>query len=146
MLIIQILLGLLVIAGIYLIWKVRRAFRNLSEGRLQVYLDYAGALTDNLDRIRKGNSPVFDADLHGRFGLITSSQTGLKSDAAIDALKALRVAISDGAPDAEIETSEKTAVEKIVTLNDSMRSDLALTYAGGQVPSAEVFSRKREKQ
>jgi hypothetical protein len=141
------LLALIVLLQGYVMLRVVRAVRVLSQKRLEVYSAHLGELHEIMHRLRRQKRPPhLDVNLGAQFNLIASFPTMGKSSEVMAAFNRLREAEKDMAPASAISANEQAAEKALVALNVAMREDLSLNTGPGRFPNAEVFRRRRGQQ
>ena len=128
----------------FIAWKVHRAFANLSEERLAIYVALAGEMNAAAERLRRGKEQEkLDEDLAGRFKLLGSFPTMQAGSQVFARLTEYRARVKASAPPGQIASAEQALEKSLIDLNTTMRQDLLLNSVTGRFPSAEVFRRKR---
>jgi hypothetical protein len=143
----QLILGLLTLTVLlfgYIMFRVLRAVRVLSEKRLEVYAKHLGELHEIMNSLRRQERPpALDINLGGQFNLIASFPTMRKSSEVLQAFTQLRQKEKNNAPASEVACAEQAAEKALVALNVAMREDLSLNTGPGRFPNAEAFRRRR---
>ena len=143
------LLTVILIVAVALFVKVLWSFRNLSEKRLAIYVEYAGYLNKCVYDVRQKNFGGLKdryGEREGQFILIASVPTLNASHGVYNALSEWAELLVSGRPTSEFAAIENKTEEALVDLYAAMRMDLALS--GSQLerfPNAELFRKRRSK-